>query len=71
MSEMGTGGGGNITEKSAAEAADSKTKEKRRVKKEEKKPESAEVMCRPSAVQLRLTANNAIPLIPLTRLTQH
>lgn len=29
-------GGGDITEKSAAEAADSKTKEKRRVKKEEK-----------------------------------
>lgn len=38
MSEMGTGvRGGNITEKSAAEAADSKTKEKRRVKKKKKK----------------------------------
>lgn len=36
-----------------------------------KKTESAEVMCCPSAVQLLLTSNNAVPLIPLTRLTQH
>lgn len=37
----------------------------------DKKTESAEVMCCPSAVQLLLTSNNAVPLIPLTRLTQH
>lgn len=58
---------GNITEKARVEAAECKTKEKRWVKKRE----SAEVMCLPSALQLRLTTNNAIPLIPLTRLTQH
>lgn len=28
-------------------------------------------LCCPSALQLLLTSNNAVPLIPLTRLTQH
>ncbi len=44
-------------------------KQKREYK--SKKTQAAGLLCCPSSVQLLLNSNNAVPLIPLTRLTQH